>query len=167
MTVSDLLEQPCINKSDNNKVVTSNKLLINSLFHTCWQLGTSSANTTCWQTCYNMRVFACVWIEIIIAQIICTRVRAWKHKRPFDLFVMMQSHTRVLPSRNNAWSYILRNMWHFQTELTLNSTPLMFVFVLRFLNPQYLSFLKCFWVNFYDPTSIFCLMQEGSLRHIW
>ena len=142
-------------------------MLINSFFHTCWQLGTSSANTTRWQTCYKMWVFACVWIEIIIAQIICTRVRAWKHKRPFDLFVMMQSHTRVLPSRNNAWSYILRNMWHFQTELTLNSTPLMFVFVLRFLNPQYLSFLKCFWVNFYDPTSIFCLMQEGSLRHIW
>ena len=42
MTVSDLLEQPC-NKSDNiNKVVTS-------LFHTCWQLGTSSENTTCWR----------------------------------------------------------------------------------------------------------------------
>ena len=46
MTVSDLLEQPC-NKSDNiNKVVTS---CSNSLFQTCWQLGTSSANTTCWR----------------------------------------------------------------------------------------------------------------------
>jgi hypothetical protein len=41
MTVSDLLEQPC-NKSDNiDKVVAS----VKKLFQTCWQLGTSSANT--------------------------------------------------------------------------------------------------------------------------
>jgi hypothetical protein len=50
MTVSDLLEQPC-NMYDNiTKVVTT----VNKIVHTCWQLGTSIANTTCWQTCYKM-----------------------------------------------------------------------------------------------------------------
>jgi hypothetical protein len=35
------------NKSDNiDKVVPT---VINKLFQTCWQLGTSSANTTCWR----------------------------------------------------------------------------------------------------------------------
>jgi uncharacterized membrane protein YukC len=49
--MAEMLEQPC-NKSDNtNKVVTT----VNKLFHTCWQLGTSSANTTCWRSCYKMR----------------------------------------------------------------------------------------------------------------
>jgi hypothetical protein len=37
-------------------LVISTKLwqIVNSLFQTCWQLGTNSAGTTCWQTCYNM-----------------------------------------------------------------------------------------------------------------
>jgi hypothetical protein len=44
-------------------LVISTKLLqiVNSLFQTCWQLGTNSAGTTCWQTCYNMWDF-CVYM---------------------------------------------------------------------------------------------------------
>jgi hypothetical protein len=45
--------------------------VVNSLFHTFWQLGTSSANTTCltacWQTCYKMRDF-----------FVCSRYKPWK-----------------------------------------------------------------------------------------
>ena len=65
MALSDLL-QGCSNKSDTvmiNRNVTRlttqgcKNIVIswlyrtcwNSLFHTCWQLGTSSANTTCWR----------------------------------------------------------------------------------------------------------------------
>jgi hypothetical protein len=48
------------------------QLVVNSLFQTCYnKLGTSSANTTCWQlvnrfvttclqTCYNLCIFTCV-----------------------------------------------------------------------------------------------------------
>ena len=39
----DLLEQPCNNSDNINKVVTT----VNKLFHTCRQLGTGSVNTTC------------------------------------------------------------------------------------------------------------------------
>jgi hypothetical protein len=49
MTVSHLLEQPC-KKSDSINLLQ----VVNSLFQTCWQIGTSSAKTTCWQTCYKM-----------------------------------------------------------------------------------------------------------------
>jgi hypothetical protein len=34
----------------------------NKLFQTCWQLGTSSVNTTCWQTCYKMWDFCFVYV---------------------------------------------------------------------------------------------------------
>jgi hypothetical protein len=50
MTVSDLLQQPCNNSDNINKILQ----VVNSLFHTCWQFGTSNANTSCWQTCYKM-----------------------------------------------------------------------------------------------------------------
>jgi hypothetical protein len=49
MTVSNLLEQPC-NKADTSLTMPSSLLqVVNSLCQTCWQLGTSSANTTCWR----------------------------------------------------------------------------------------------------------------------
>jgi hypothetical protein len=47
-------------------VIISTSLLqvVNSLFQTCWQFGTSSANTTCWQTCYKTCDFyACRWMQ--------------------------------------------------------------------------------------------------------
>jgi hypothetical protein len=69
MTVSDLLEQPYCDKSDNAiKLVTSYWQFVPNLLQ---QLGISSAKTTCWQlvnrfvttclqTCNNLCVFTCV-----------------------------------------------------------------------------------------------------------
>jgi hypothetical protein len=55
------LYRTCWNNLATSLIMSSNLLqVVNcSLFQTCWQLGTSSANTTCWrlvdvQTCYKM-----------------------------------------------------------------------------------------------------------------
>jgi hypothetical protein len=52
--VTILLYQDCIGLVGTNfatSLIISTRLLqvVNSLFQTCWQLGTSSANTTCWR----------------------------------------------------------------------------------------------------------------------
>jgi hypothetical protein len=54
-------------------LIISTRLLqvVNSLFQTCWQLGTSSANTTCWQTCYKM------WDFIFVIKITATITNHW------------------------------------------------------------------------------------------
>jgi hypothetical protein len=40
----------CSNNLATSLIISTRLLqVVNSLFHTCWQLGTSSANTTCWR----------------------------------------------------------------------------------------------------------------------
>jgi hypothetical protein len=67
MTVSDLLEQRC-HKSDVTKLAVLQ--VVNSLFQNCWQLGTSSANTTCsWlvsRLATRCEIFACVWLQLSV-----------------------------------------------------------------------------------------------------
>jgi hypothetical protein len=43
------LHRTCWNNLATNLISTRLLQVVNSLFQTCWQLGTSSANTTCWR----------------------------------------------------------------------------------------------------------------------
>jgi hypothetical protein len=50
------LYRTCWNNLATSLIISTRLLrVVNSLFQTRWQLGTSSANTTCWQTCYTTR----------------------------------------------------------------------------------------------------------------
>jgi hypothetical protein len=49
------LYQTCWDNLATSLIISTRLLqVVNSLFQTCWQIGTSSAKTTCWQTCYKM-----------------------------------------------------------------------------------------------------------------
>ena len=90
MTVSDLLEQPC-NKPDNiNKVVTIQ--IVNCLFQTCWQLVTSSAKTTCFETCYKMWDFC-----------VCTRKSGYSQNNSEQSCDCLLFHS-IRSTPNSKWS---------------------------------------------------------------
>jgi hypothetical protein len=87
--VTILLYHDCIMTCWNNlatSLITSTRLLqvVNRLSHTCWQLGTSSANTTCWRLVGRLatrcEIFTCVsrlkkWTFSIFSFVgICTNV---------------------------------------------------------------------------------------------
>jgi hypothetical protein len=49
------LYRTCWNNLATSLIISTRLLqVVNNLLQTCWQLGTSSANTTCRETCYKM-----------------------------------------------------------------------------------------------------------------
>ena len=62
------LYQICWNNLATSLIISTRLLqVVNSLFRACWQLGTSSANTTCWRLVGRLatrcEIFACVLIS--------------------------------------------------------------------------------------------------------
>jgi hypothetical protein len=68
--------------------------IVNSFLQTCWQLGTSSENTTCWQTCYKMWGF-------------CSKSR--EHACPLK--------TKLASSRNSWVLLQLQTSWKTKNKL--------------------------------------------------
>jgi hypothetical protein len=62
------LHRTCWNNLATSLIISTRLLqFVNSLFQTCWQLGTSSAKTTCWRLVGRLatrcKIFACVHSE--------------------------------------------------------------------------------------------------------
>jgi hypothetical protein len=63
--VTSWVYRTCWNNFATNLIISTRLLqVVSSLFHTCWQLGTSSADTTCWRLVGRLatrcEIFVCV-----------------------------------------------------------------------------------------------------------
>ena len=98
MTVPDLLEQPC-RKSDNATK------LVDNLFRTCSNKhGTSSANTTCDDPCYNL--FAD--LRQLVRFYACTR-KTQHAVTDLQTSLLNKMLTRCLHA---AWTKLLLQVWN-------------------------------------------------------
>jgi hypothetical protein len=161
MTVSDLLEQPC-NTSDNiNKVLQ----VVNSLFQTCWQLGTSPNLLTTWdkQCEYNLLAdllqdVRCVYLLTRLATR-CESCTARTHVKTHKLRNTNVTRLTTQGYNNIVISWLFRICWNnLATSLIMPSSLLQVVTSL---------FQTCWQLGTTSSAHTTCWRPVGRLATRW